>query len=214
MLSMYWPPVARLKTTESASMRARFIASTLETSGTGAPGRTAMPWPTRPSMTRSGSTRPASAKASITAGGTMTTSNFSPFFSMRSRICGAVLKVTATFFSCSASAARKPGSTAPALNTARSCPEAVEMAIMAPIKTKRRCMLGPSGFVDDRGEKVLVDHHVDHRRLAARQRPCKRGAGRCRFLDALTVRAQHAGEGGEIDVVVINAEKPASVQLL
>ena len=33
----------------------------------------------------------------VTAGGTITTSNLSPFFSTRSRICGAVLKVTAGF---------------------------------------------------------------------------------------------------------------------
>src|SRR6266568_709939 len=89
-------------------------------SGTGAPGRTATPSPTRPTSTRSAATLPAPANSSSAAGGAITTSNASPP-AMRLRISGAVWKVIFTSwpdcFLKAAAAALKPGSTAPALNT-------------------------------------------------------------------------------------------------
>src|SRR5260221_69108 len=114
------PLDARLNTIDSAASTERLSASPLEMSGTGAPGRTATPIPTRPRLARSAATLPAPANSSSAAGGAITTSNASPP-AMRLRISGAVLNAIFTSwpdcFLNAATAALKPGSTAPALST-------------------------------------------------------------------------------------------------
>jgi len=69
--------------------------------------------------------------------------------------------------------------------------------------------------VDHRGQRVLVDDHVDHRGQAAGERPLDRGKDLRRLFDPLPERSEHARESGEIDppsrcpgpdTVVINAE--------
>src|SRR5207245_532959 len=63
------PLEARLNTIDSACSTERLSASLLEMSGTGAPGRTATPSPTRPTSTRSAEILPAPANSSSAAGG-------------------------------------------------------------------------------------------------------------------------------------------------
>src|SRR5262249_47717886 len=105
---------------ESAASTDFFSASALEMSGTGAPGRTATPMPTRPTSARCGASLPAFESSSISAGGAMTTSWTSPS-PMRLRIWGAVLNVSFNSWPLSfwnaLAAAFSPGSTAPALRT-------------------------------------------------------------------------------------------------
>src|ERR1041384_5057612 len=105
---------------ESASKTDFFSASALEMSGTGAPGRTATPIPTRPTLTCCGASLPVFESSSISAGGAMTTSWTSPS-PMRLRIWGAVLNDSFTSWPLSfwkaLAAAFSPGSTAPALRT-------------------------------------------------------------------------------------------------
>src|SRR6266545_6832441 len=122
------PLDARLNTIDSACSTERLGASLLEMSGTGAPGRTATPSPTRPTSTRSAATLPAPANSSSAAGGAITTSNASPP-PMRLRISGVVLNAIFTSwpdcFRNAAAAALSPGSIAPALNTLISAATAV-----------------------------------------------------------------------------------------
>ena len=72
-------------------------ASELDTSGTGAPERTATPSPTRPRLARGPVSLPAYAYSSRIAGGAITTSHASPA-SILLRISGAVLKVSVAVF--------------------------------------------------------------------------------------------------------------------
>src|SRR5438132_4442960 len=96
-------------------------SSTVAIRGTGAPSRTAMPTPTRPTAARfpAGALPPLTSSSS-TAGGATITSGVSPSL-MRLRIAGAVAKAAVTLWPVSrwkASISRtKPGSTAPALST-------------------------------------------------------------------------------------------------
>src|SRR5258708_33145065 len=69
---------ARLNRIESAASTERLSASLLEMSGTGAPGRTATPIPTRPRLARSAATLPAAANSSSAAGGAVTPSKAPP----------------------------------------------------------------------------------------------------------------------------------------
>src|SRR5712691_8710014 len=122
------PVDARLNTIDSACSTERLSASLLEMSGTGAPGRTATPSPTRPTSTRSAATLPSLANSSSAAGGAITTSNTSPP-PMRLSISGVVLNAIFTSWpDClrnAAAAALSPGSIAPALNTLISAATAV-----------------------------------------------------------------------------------------
>src|SRR6266700_4042553 len=142
------PLEARLNTIDSACSIERLSASLLEMSGTGAPGRTATPSPTRPTLTRSAATLPAPANSSSAAGGAITTSNASPP-PMRLRISGVVLNAILTSwpdcFRNAAAAALSPGSTAPALNTLISAATAVPAtahksnAVQCLISVSRNC---------------------------------------------------------------------------
>ncbi len=87
------PVDAVLKTMDSASSTALFTSSPVAMAGTGAPGRTVTPEPTRPTLTPPSSTLPANF---FTApGGAITTSKVSPP-STRFSICGVVLNVIFT----------------------------------------------------------------------------------------------------------------------
>jgi len=107
-------------------------ASVLDTSGFGAPSRTTTPTPTRPTVTRPcPSSLPDFISSSMTAGGAITTSAFSPAPTC-CRMAGAVANVILTSVPVSlrkvSAAATSPGSTAPPLSTLISAPSALPAA--------------------------------------------------------------------------------------
>src|SRR4051812_16388287 len=59
-----------------------------------------------------------------------------------------------------------------------------------------------SAFEHNRRQCVLVDHHVDNRRLAARERALNSALQFSRFRDVLAMRAEHFRQCAEIRILV------------
>src|SRR5687767_2324373 len=94
------------------------------------------------------------------------------------------------------------------------CASSCRAEVCHGIAARRAIPRRSSGFVDHRRERVLVDQHVDHCGLAARERALERTFELAGTRDLLAVGAEDARKRAEVRVLVVDREEAPAVVLV